>query len=226
MSRIINFVLLAVTVSLVACQRDAGTTAEQASAAEAPPGAATAAETSPAESPTVDQAEFEGDLYAYRSWTIDEIGTADALAAACEQEVGTMQAAIVALESFEETPTIENYSEALNAQVVSVSNMAMASNTLGAVHPDEHVRAAADACSQSLSPIFSDLSLSRPIYDRVSAIDLPGQTRKPSARTRNSFSRSSSRAWTRMRRRVRASNNSTTRFSPLARNSTATFAKR
>jgi thimet oligopeptidase len=85
-----------------------------------------------------------------------------------------MNTAIAALESFEEAPGVDTYLEALNAQIVSVSNMAIAANTLGAVHPDPGVRGAADACSQSLSPIFSDLSLSRPIYDRVSALDLVG----------------------------------------------------
>ncbi len=114
------------------------------------------------------------DLYSYRSWDIADLGTAEAMASACAQEVEDMKAGVAALESFADTPTVTNYLEAINAQVVSVSNMAMAAGTLGAVHPDASVRDAADACSQSLSPLFSDLSLSRPIYDRLSAIDLDG----------------------------------------------------
>jgi len=151
-----------VVVFLVACERNVETAQTEAPAPQAAPSQEGAVKPS-----TVD-------LYAYRSWTIDELADAAKLAEACEQEVETMNAAIDTLEQFEDSPGIENYLEALNAQVVSVSNMAMAANTLGAVHPEAEVRAAADTCSQSLSPIFSDLSLSRPIYDRVSAVDVSG----------------------------------------------------
>ncbi len=160
-------ILLILSLVLAACERNVeNVDAAPATAAAAP------SQPDPDDDARPAPAEAGVDLYAYRTWSIDELGDADLLAAACKQEVEDMEAAIAALEAFGETPTIENYSEALNAQVVSVSNMAMASNTLGAVHPDAEVRDAADTCSQSLSPIFSEISLSRPIYDRFSAVDL------------------------------------------------------
>ncbi len=158
MVRINLLVLLALSAILIACQRDAGTSLDAAKST-----ADSAAERAP-DQPV--------DLYAYRSWTIDELQDADRLAQACEQEVASMEAAIAALESFEETPRLDNYLEAFNAQIASASNMASAANTLGAVHPEATVRAAADACSQSMTKIFSKVSLSRPVYDRIAGIDL------------------------------------------------------
>lgn len=163
MTRINTLLLTASILLLAACQRDAATVASQE-----------AAHPEPTETGQPEPAEAGLDLYAYRAWTIDELADAERLTAACEREVSTMEGAIDALEAFAETPGVENYLEALNAQVVSVSNMAMAANTLGAVHPDKTVRDAADVCSQSLTPIFSDITLSRPIYERVSGIDLSG----------------------------------------------------
>lgn len=167
MIRFTQVFLLALTVLLVACEREVDTGAQSAPSQD---------EASASSKPAAgaEAGAREVDLYAYRSWTIEELGDAERLAAACAQEVTDMETAIAALESFDEPPTVENYSEALNAQVVSVGNMARAANTLGAVHPDAEVRSAADACSQSLSPIFSGISLSRPIYDRISAVDLTG----------------------------------------------------
>lgn len=161
----LQFFLLPISISfLAACGQD--------------PAPATQAETSQDAAETeVAQAPADGpeiDLYHYRSWEIAELGVAENLASACAQEVEDMKAGIAALESFPDAPTVDNYLEAINAQVVSVSNMAMAAGTLGAVHPDADVRDAADACRQSLSPLFSDLSLSRPIYDRLSAVSLDG----------------------------------------------------
>ena len=163
MTRINALFLTASILLLVACQRDAATVAGQ-----------DAAYPEPTETGQPAPAEPGMDLYAYRSWTIDELPDAEGLTAACEREVSTMQGAIDALEAFADTPGVENYLEALNAQVVGISNMAMAANTFGAVHPDKAVRDAADACSQSLTPIFSDITLSRPIYERVAGIDLSG----------------------------------------------------
>jgi thimet oligopeptidase len=40
------------------------------------------------------------------------------------------------------------------------------------VHPDVAVRDAADACGQALTAVLSDLMLSRPIYDALSAMDI------------------------------------------------------
>jgi thimet oligopeptidase len=110
----------------------------------------------------------------YRKPDLTALQTAEALNAACEAEVAAMQADVSRLEAFSGTPTVEGYLEPLNAMLVSFSNMNFASSVLASVHPDEAVRDAGDACSQALTPVLSDYSLSRPIYERVAAVDLSG----------------------------------------------------
>jgi len=164
MTKLTSLFLLALALLLTACQRDSATDSADSTAASTE---VVSVEEVVEEAPSID-------LYAYRSWTIDMLQDAESLAAECAQEVETMNTAIAELEAFDEVPTIENYLEAINAQSVSVGNMSMAANTLGAVHPDKDVRDAADACGQSLSPIYSDMSLSRPMYERAAAVDVSG----------------------------------------------------
>jgi len=123
-----------------------------------------------AETPAAEAA-LEAD---YRKPELAALQSAEALNAACEAEVAAMQADVSRLETFSGTPTVAGYLEALNAMLVSFSNMNFASSVLASVHPDEAVRDAGDACSQALTPVLSDYSLSRPIYERVAAVDLSG----------------------------------------------------
>ena len=122
MSKINVLFILVLALLLVACDRGSQT-ATDTDTATAEDGATSAAETAQADQPSFD-------LYAYRTWSLDDLGNVDKLTAACEQEVSAMDVAMAALESFAAKPTIENYLEAYNAQMVSVSNMAMATNTL------------------------------------------------------------------------------------------------
>ena len=108
----------------------------------------------------------------YRAPELAALQTAENLKAACDAEVAALEADVSRLESFSGTPTVEGYLEALNAMQVSLSNMYYASSVLASVHPDEAVRDAGDACSQALTPVQSDYSLSRPIYERVAAVDV------------------------------------------------------
>ena len=108
----------------------------------------------------------------YRVPELASLQTAESVSAACDTEVEALKADVVRLETFSGTPTVQSYLEALNATLVSASNMIYAGSVLAAVHPDKAVRDAADACNQALTPVFSDYSLSRPIYERLAAVDL------------------------------------------------------
>jgi len=110
----------------------------------------------------------------YRVPELASLQTAEQLKAACDAEVAAFKADVARLEAFSGTPTVEGYLEALNAMLVSSSNMIYAGSVLASVHPDEAVRDGGDACNQALTPVFSDYSLSRPIYERVAAVDLSG----------------------------------------------------
>ena len=121
---------------------------------------------------SVDRETTAGLAVQYRAPELAELQTAESLELACSAEVGALEADIERLEGFAGTPTVEGYLEALNAALVSASNMLYAGSVLAAVHPDEAVRDAGDACNQALTPVLSDYSLSRPIYERVAAVDL------------------------------------------------------
>lgn len=94
------------------------------------------------------------------------------MATACQAEVANMKEWLALLEGFEGIPTAENYLEPYNAVVVSATNMAFAAGSLAGISPDEGVRKAADDCSQLMASVFSDYSLSRPLYERVSQVEL------------------------------------------------------
>lgn len=112
----------------------------------------------------------------YRVTDVTDLQSAGDLSGACEAEVAALQAALVVLEQPAEGTNDRageaDYLEYLNSQLVSGSNMANSASTLAAVHPEAPVRDAGDACGQALTKAYSELTLSRPIFDRLSAIDL------------------------------------------------------
>ena len=108
----------------------------------------------------------------YRAPELDALQSGEALLAACEAEIASLEEWLQRLENFPGLPTVENYLELYNGVAVSAYNMAFAAGTLAAVSPDEGVRQAGEDCGQSLSGVFADYSLSRPVFERISAIDL------------------------------------------------------
>jgi len=113
-----------------------------------------------------------GLIAVYRIPELSELQTDEAMAAACNAEVANLKEWLGLLEGFTGIPTVDNYLEPYNAVLVSATNMAYTAGTLAGVSPDEGVRKAADDCSQALTSVFSDYSLSRPLYDRVSQVRL------------------------------------------------------
>ncbi len=107
----------------------------------------------------------------YRQVAMADISTGATMQSHCAAEVAAFAEGIKALEAFSDVPTAVNFLEPLNTIVVNAINMSFMAGSLAAVHPDAAVREAADACTQSMSSVQSDLSLSRPIYDQVSAVD-------------------------------------------------------
>jgi thimet oligopeptidase len=102
---------------------------------------------------------------------LTDIYSGAGLQSRCDAEVAAFSAGIKTLEQFTGQADVDNFLEPLNALVVSAINMSFAAGTMAGVHPDEAVRKAADACTQAMSSVQSDFSLSRPIFDYVSAVD-------------------------------------------------------
>lgn len=150
------YLVLPAVLLLTACER-------QQDAATSPQGESPAqAETTPASELTA----------VYRIPELAQLQTGDAMAAACASEVANLKEWLRLLEGFTGIPTVQNYLEPYNAAIVSGTNMAFTAGSLAGVSPDEGVRKAADDCSQSLTSVFSDYALSRPLYERVSQVEL------------------------------------------------------
>jgi thimet oligopeptidase len=124
----------------------------------------------PAESPST-AAETVTPAPPYRQVVLADINTGDAMKARCDAELAAFRDGIHWLEAYSGPVNSTTYLEPLNTFIVNAINMSYAASTLAAVHPDEGVRNAADACTQAMSSVQSDFSLSRPIYDHVSAVD-------------------------------------------------------
>src|SRR5690606_9260403 len=102
---------------------------------------------------------------------LTDINTGADLKARCDAEIAAFQEGIRWLEAFSGPANTADYLEPLNTVMVNAINISYTASTLAAVHPDEAVRKAADACTQAMSRVESDFSLSRPIFDHVSAVD-------------------------------------------------------
>ncbi|MDX2415847.1 MAG: M3 family metallopeptidase, partial [Xanthomonadales bacterium] len=98
------------------------------------------------------------------------------LTAMCESENQLMLDHMASLESFEGKFTVDGYYKSYDSLTTSLDNMTSYAQSLSAVHPDPELRTAGENCEQLLSEIGTDLSLSRPIYDAVSQLDVNNET--------------------------------------------------
>ena len=108
----------------------------------------------------------------YTTIDLSGIDTAEQMAAVCAAEETALRNHLAAIEAATTAPTVEGFLEPLNSLSVSLSNINSAAQSLSGIHPDKALRDAADACTQTLSSIATDLGLSRPIYEAISRVDL------------------------------------------------------
>jgi len=100
-----------------------------------------------------------------------ELKSPQALTDLCEKENQTMREHMAALESFDGKATIDGYYKSLDSLATSLGNMASVAQSLSGIHPDLEFRTAGENCTQLLSEIGTDMGLSRPIFEAVSALD-------------------------------------------------------
>jgi len=121
----------------------------------------------------MDAAAPAGRLHAqYRAPALTDLQSAEEIKDVCDAEVAALKQSMSGLEQFAGQPAVKNYLEPLNAWLADYDTMSNMANAIAAVYPDAAAREAADACGQALSSVSSDISLSRPIYDRVSRVDV------------------------------------------------------
>ena len=90
----------------------------------------------------------------------------------CNAWLAELDKAITALEAIAAPHTVTRVLEPLNDLQITLFDSASQAGLFEAVHPDEGVREAAGACTSALSDMGTRLSLSRPIYDAVAAVDV------------------------------------------------------
>jgi len=110
----------------------------------------------------------------YVAVNLADVNTAAALTARCEVEEATFRAHFAELEAYSGTPTIDGYYRSLDSLFSSIGTVEATGSSLGGIHPDEELRTAGEACSQLMSKVTTDMSLSRPLYDAVSRLDVAG----------------------------------------------------
>ena len=93
----------------------------------------------------------------------------------CETENQLMRQHMADLESFEGKASVDGYYKSLDSLASSLGNMSSVANSLSAIDPDPDLRTAGEQCAQLLSEIGTDLSLSRPIFETVSQLDVSGE---------------------------------------------------
>ena len=118
----------------------------------------------------------------YDMVTVGDIDTAEKLTARCETGEADFRERLAAIEAFDGDPTVDNYYVPLDSLISSATTLQSHASSLSRVHPDPDLRAAGEACDLLINKFFSDLSLSRPVYDGVGAID----TSNADAETRHS----------------------------------------
>lgn len=108
----------------------------------------------------------------YDKFGVADFSSAEAITAMCDENEAAFRERFKALENWTGTPTIDNYYRPADAMSTSVFNLQAHASSISGVHPDPEIRAASEACDLKLQALGSEMSLSRPIYDHVSAIDL------------------------------------------------------
>src|SRR5210317_58861 len=103
----------------------------------------------------------------YDQVALAEIDTPEKLTSRCESDEAAFRERLAAIEAFDGSPTIENYYVALDSLIASAVNLQSHASSLSGVHPDPELRSAGEACELLVNAFFSDLSLSRPVYDAI-----------------------------------------------------------
>ncbi len=111
----------------------------------------------------------------YEQVSLADIGSADKMTAYCEAAEASLRQRLAEIEAFAGEPTVGNYYVALDSLVSSASTLQFHASSLSGVHPDPELRSAGEACELLINKFNSDLGLSRPVYDALSAIDLSNE---------------------------------------------------
>jgi thimet oligopeptidase len=110
----------------------------------------------------------------YATINLADVSTAEAMTRICEAEEKAGRDHLAALESFQGEPTLEGYYRSFDSLTTSLISMGQVGGNMGRLDVNADVRQAGEACDQLITRVQTDISLSRPVYDALSRIDLGG----------------------------------------------------
>lgn len=93
----------------------------------------------------------------------------------CHDDLTQATQRLEALENTQGAKTIATVFEPLNALSIVLDRGLNTAGLYRNVHPDADLRAVANRCEQEFSKVVTNLGLSRPIYDAVTAMDVRGE---------------------------------------------------
>ena len=110
----------------------------------------------------------------YVTLDLADISTADALSARCTEEEAKFRDHFATLETYTGPATVDGFYRSLDSLNSSLTTISAHASSLSGVHPDEALRKAGEECEQMLAKVFTDMGLSRGLYEAVSRIPLDG----------------------------------------------------
>ena len=108
----------------------------------------------------------------YVSLQLTDFSTADALSARCAEEEASFRAHFGELESYTGPTTVAGFYRSYDSLMSSLTTVSAHASSLSGVHPDEALRTAGEECEALLAKVFTDMGLSRGLYEAISRIDL------------------------------------------------------
>lgn len=103
-----------------------------------------------------------------------EIPSAAQFSVECRDALARARTDFDKLEQLKPPFTRGDVLDGLNALELQLADLGQRSNLVESVHPDPAVRESAASCSRDVAQLGVALSLSRPVYDAVSAVDMAG----------------------------------------------------
>jgi thimet oligopeptidase len=98
--------------------------------------------------------------------------TAEQYAAACRAALADARTRLKALETSDGATTVDGALQPANDMWRLIANAWNEANLVENVHPDPAFRKAADDCDQEFAKLSAEINLSRPLYERIAAVDV------------------------------------------------------
>jgi len=98
--------------------------------------------------------------------------------ARCDADLSAARAAMQALEAWQGEMTVATVLDPYNELTRLIDNGQWHASLFLNVHPDAEIREAATACNEKFAALDTELSLSRPIYEAMTAVDVSGEDGK------------------------------------------------